>query len=127
LLAEFPEAHLRVQVVWEPVLKSDIAAPLTPILGLFQDRRVTQYWDPNRVVSTDLVRSVNEDPARYRREDKLPSGFISWDVVAVFAKSAPWEQDLPVPIYYGGPVRDVIEDTRQAIASALTAAPSTTR
>lgn len=124
LLAEFPDAQLRVQVVWEPVLKTDIAPPVTRVLGLLSDRRVAQYWDPNRVVSADLVRSVNEDPARYRRDDRLPPGFVSWDVVAVFTKSAHWERDLPVPIYYGGPVRDVIDGSRQAIANALAAAPS---
>ena len=126
LLAEFPEAHLRVQVVWEPVLKSDLAAPLTPILGLLQDRRVTQYWDPKRVISADLVRSVNEDPARYRIEGKLPPGFVSWDVVAVFSRSAHWERDLPVPVYYGGPVVRAIDATRRAITAELAAGPATT-
>lgn len=119
LLAEFPDAQLRIQVVWEPVLKSDIAAPLTRVLGLLHDRRVTQYWDPNRVVSADLVRSVNTEPTRYRRKDRLPPGFIAWDVIAVFAKSAHWEHDLPVPDYYGGPVRESIDDSRHAITVAL--------
>jgi hypothetical protein len=127
LLAEFPEAHLRVQIVWEPVLKSDFGAPLTQVLGLLRDRRVTQYWDPNRVVSADLVRSVNENPVRYRREGKLPPGFVSWDVVAVFAKSAHWERDLPVPVYYGGPVVDSIDAAREAIANELAATPATTK
>ena len=68
LLDEFPEARVRVQVVWEPVLKTDIAAPLTRVLGLLDDERVVQYWDPDRVISTELVRSVNETPARYGRD-----------------------------------------------------------
>ena len=125
LLAEFPEAKLRVQVVWEPVLKSDIAAPLSRVLGLLQDRRVTQYWDPGRVVSSDLIRSVNEEPKRYGREDRLPPGFIAWDVVAVFAKSARWERDLPTPVHYEGPVVQAIGLTRQAIAEQLAAIHST--
>ena len=123
LLAEFPEAPLRVHVVWEPVLKSDVAAPLTQVLGLLKDRRVKQYWDTKRAVSADLVRSVNEDPARYGFEGKLPPEFIAWDVVAVFAESAHWERDLPVPRYYGGPVIRAIGGTREAIADALAAAP----
>ena len=127
LLAEFPDAHVRVQVVWEPVLKSDIAAPFSRVLGLLHDRRVRQYWDPQRVISVDLVRSVNDDPARYRREDKLPPSFISWDVVAVFAKSAHWDRDLPVPVYYGGPVVESIEATRKAIADELTSAATGSR
>lgn len=123
LLSEFPEAHVQVQVVWEPVLKSDIAAPLTKVLGLMDDRRVIQYWDPGRVLSADLVRSVNENPARYGREEALPPGFVAWDVVAVFAKSARWERDLPTPVHYDGPVVHAIEETRKAIAEALAGEP----
>lgn len=127
LLAEFPHAKLRVQVVWEPVLRSDIAPPVTQVLGLLRDRRVAQYWDPNRVLSTDLVRSVNEDPARYGREEKLPPGFIAWDLVAVFGRSAHWERDLPAPAYYGGPVMDSIDAARKAVADALNVEPAPTK
>jgi hypothetical protein len=127
LLADFPHARIRVQVVWEPVLESDIAAPATRVLGLLGDRRVSQYWDPDQVVSADLVRSVNEDLARYRREEKFPPSFVAWDFVAVFAKSAHWERDLPVPVYYGGPVVEAIDATRTSLAVELAAAPATTK
>jgi hypothetical protein len=126
LLTEFPEAGVQVQVVWEPVLRSDIAAPLTKVLGLLDDRRVSQYWDPNRVVSEDLVRAVNVHPGRYRLDEALPPGFIAWDAVAVFAADARWESELPVPHYYGGPVAHVMDETRESIAeqvAAMSAAP----
>jgi hypothetical protein len=119
LLGEFPNAKLRVLIVWEPVLKSDIAAPLSRVLGRLEDRRVTQYWDPGRVISSDLIRSVNEDPKRYGRDEPLPPDFIAWDVVAVFATSAHWGRNLPVPVHYGGPVVDAIDGTRKAIAEQL--------
>jgi hypothetical protein len=54
----------------------------------------------------------------------LPPGFVSWDVVAVFAKSAHWERDLPVPVYYGGPVVHEIDGARKAISDEVTAAPA---
>lgn len=123
LLAEFPNARLQVQVVWEPVLKSDVAAPLTKVLGLLDDHRVIQYWDPKRVVSEDLVRAVNAQPARYRLEEALPLGFIAWDAVAVFGGDARWESDLPVPAYYGGPVVHVMEQTRESIQEQVAAMP----
>jgi hypothetical protein len=119
LLAEFPDARVQVQVVWEPVLKTDIAAPLTKVLGLLDDHRVSQYWDPNRVVSEDLVRAVNAHPSRYRLEEALPPGFIAWDAVAVFGTDARWESELPVPAYYGGPVAHVTEETRESIAEQV--------
>src|SRR5262245_61577574 len=119
MLADFPDAPLHVQVVWEPVLKTDFVAPLNRVLGLIHDRRVQQYWDPERIVSTDLLRSVNEDPARYGRDEKLPDDFIAWDVVAVFGKEARWERDLPPPVQYNGPVVETIEETRKAVGEEL--------
>lgn len=110
-----------MQVVWEPVLKTDVAPPLTGILRLLKDRRVVQYWDPQLVLSADLVRAANEDPARYGLEEPFPPDFVAWDMVAVFGKSARWAGNLPVPTYYGGPVVRVIEETRKALSAELAA------
>ena len=115
LLTEFKDAPIKVMVVWEPVLKTDFAAPLNRVLGLLHDPRVAQHWDPERILSADLVRSVNENPSRYGREEPLPADFIAWDVVAVFGKDARWDRDLPPPAYYGGPVVEAIEEARKAI------------
>ena len=123
LLAEFPNARLRVHVVWEPVIKSDITAPLTKVLGLLDDQRVTQYWDPHRVVSDDVVRTANANPARYRLEEPLPPDFTAWDVVAVFGGDARWEAELPVPAYYGGPVVEVVKEVEESITEQIAAIP----
>jgi hypothetical protein len=120
-LSKFPDAGIRVQVVWEPVLKTNLGAPMNHVLGLIDDPRVIQYWDPNRIVSTDLVRAVNTDPKRYRREEPLPPGFIAWDAIAVFRNSDVWDNDLPVPSYYGGPVVNVMGETHEAIGNGLEA------
>ena len=121
LLAEFPDAPLRVQIVWEPVLKTDIAPPVTRVLASLDDGRVRQYWDPGRVISEDLIRSVNRNPTAYGREEALPPDFIAWDVVAVFAKTARWEGELPPPVHYDGPVAHAVETTRIALKDALAA------
>jgi len=121
LIEESPDARLRVLVVWEPVLASDVAPPLNGALALLHDRRVVQFWDPGRVVSADLVRTVNEDPGRYGFDDALPEDFIVWDAVAVFAAGDRWEGDLPVPAHHGGPVVDDIDETRKAIAGTMRA------
>ena len=119
LLEKIPDARVRVQVVWEPVLPTDVVAPFDRVLGLIDDRRVSQYWDPQLVVSSDIVRAVNANHTSYRLEEPLPQDFVAWDVVAVFGPSQQWEQDLPVPVYYGGPVVDVIEDAHKAVVDAL--------
>jgi hypothetical protein len=105
--------------VWEPVIATDVAPPLTRVLGLVDDRRAIQYWDPERALSADIVRSVDRDPARYGFDEALPADFVVWDVVAVFSKSARWEGDMPAPAYHGGPVVDVIAAAREAIAAEL--------
>jgi hypothetical protein len=119
LLAELPDAPLRAFVVWEPVLGTDLAPPLTPVLGRLRDARAIQSWDPERILSADLLRSVNEDPARYGFEGPLPDDTIVWDVVAVFGRSTRWERDAPVPVYHGAPVEQVIEAARRAILAEL--------
>jgi len=118
MLRELPGAPIRVLVVWEPVLATDVAAPFGRVLALMSDPRVVQYWDSDRIVSADLVRSANADPVRYGMVERLPSDFIAWDVVAVFEPGELWETDVPVPKYYGGPVVQSIDDTRAAIVRA---------
>ena len=119
LLAEFPNAPISVYAIWEPVIRTDIAPPVTGVLSLLEDPRVKQYWDPMRIVSADMVRAVNADPPRYALEKALSPEFIAWDVVAVFGKDARWERDLPVPAHYGNPVVGAIGETRTAITDAL--------
>lgn len=119
LLEQLPDAPLRVHVVWEPVLRTDIAPPTNRVLGLLDDRRVIQYWDPDLVVSADMVRSANENPSRYGLEEAFPPGFVAWDLMAVFGKSARWDKDLPPPAYYEGPVVQAIDGAREAILKEL--------
>lgn len=121
LLAEYPDARLTLQVVWEPVLTTDFAPPLTRVLGRLKDRRVIQYWDPDRLLSEDMVRSVNENPRRFGREETLPPDYVAWDVVAVFRREAKWERDLPTPAHYAGPVVQSIDGVRKAIEEQLAA------
>jgi len=45
LLAEQKDAGIRVFVVWEPVLPTDLGAPSTTTLNRLSDPRVSQYWD----------------------------------------------------------------------------------
>lgn len=73
-------------MVWEPVLETDSGPPV-PRLRLHDDRAI-QFWDSERIVSTDLVRTVNADPARYGLDAEFPPDFVVWDVAAVFPRSA---------------------------------------
>jgi hypothetical protein len=119
LLREFPDAPLTVIVVWEPVIPTDVAPPLSSVLAGIDDARATQFWDPDRALSADIVRAIDADPARYGFDDPLGPEFVVWDVVAVFGPDARWEDDLPVPAHHAGPVIDAIDGSRAAIRLLL--------
>jgi hypothetical protein len=96
---------VRVFVVWEPVLPSDLGPPSTATLGRIPDRRAAQFWDNVRVVS----HSMGEHNRRT----------LVWDYVAVYPSGATWQDRPPEPIYQGRPVVRVQEATRAAVAQAL--------
>lgn len=123
LLDEFPAEPLAVFAVWEPVLLTDVARPTSATLGLLHDVRVRQYWDRDRALSAEIVRTVRTEPDRYGIGRALPEDFIVWDVVAVFAAGARWTEEFPVPAYYGGPVVRALGDTRAALGRELAATP----
>ena len=105
LLEEQPASNVRVFVIWEPVLPSDLFAPSSASLNRISDARTSQYWDKPRVVS----RSMGE----------MDHNSIVWDIVAVYERGKLWEQAPPEPSYSGGAVIDVIEETRNAIKREL--------
>ncbi len=86
------------------MIATDVAPPTTGTLARAHDRRAAQYWDRDRSLSTEIVRSVLADPGRYGLKDKVEAGSIVWDTVALFPPKVLWEQEFPVPTYYGFPV-----------------------
>ena len=96
---------MTIFVIWEPVLPSDLFAPSTSTLNRISDARVAQYWDKPRVVS----RSMGE----------TDDSSIVWDIVFVYQPGKLWDQAPPEPSYSGGPVVDVIDETKAAIKREL--------
>jgi hypothetical protein len=96
---------VRVFVIWEPVLPSDLFAPSTASLKRISDARVSQYWDKPRLVS-HLMGETDHDS-------------IVWDIVAVYQPGQTWGQRPPAPIYSRGPVFDVIDETKIALRAQL--------
>ena len=96
---------MRVFVIWEPVLPSDLFAPSTSSLKRISDGRVAQYWDKQRLVSHTMGETDHNS--------------IVWDYVAVYEPGKLWDKAPPEPAYSGNPVVDVIEETRTAIRRQL--------
>ena len=101
LLKEIDNKDVRVFVVWEPVLATDLAAPSTAALARVPDLRVVQYWDRRRALS-HLMGEHNR-------------ASVVWDYIAVYAPGALWQDAPPKPVYSDHPVRDVIGGAKEAI------------
>lgn len=101
LLNEISGKDVRVFVVWEPVLATDLTAPSTRALARVPDLRATQYWDRNR----DLSHLMGE----HNRAT------VVWDYIAVYEPGSIWQDAPPKPVYSDHPVRDVIGGAKDAI------------
>jgi hypothetical protein len=112
MLHDMSGKDVKVFVVWEPVLPTDLSAPSTAALARIPDLRAAQYWDRQRVLSHLLG------------EHDRPS--VVWDYIAVYAPGTMWQDTPPKPAYSSHPVRYVIADAKDAIQRLLNAAsPST--
>src|SRR5260370_3146773 len=101
LLETQTDSHLRVFVIWEPVLATDLTAPSTITLRRIHDSRVKQYWDANRVLSHAM------------RERDRPS--VVWDYIAVYKPAQIWTDAPPQPDFTARPVVRFIEGTLKAL------------
>ncbi len=103
LLNEHREGKIRVFVIWEPVLPTDLAAPSTMTLKRISDARASQYWDKEHLVS----KSIGEEDG------------VVWDYVAVYPQGKLWDKSPPEPNYSHAPVIHGIDGTREAIQKLL--------
>ena len=105
LLSEQRDSKIRVFVIWEPVLPTDLGAPSTMTLRRVSDLRGSQYWDKEHVVS------------RLLGEQDRSS--VVWDYVAVYEPGKLWDQAPPQPASSGVPVIRAIGGTRDEIQRLL--------
>jgi hypothetical protein len=103
LLDEQREGKIRVFVIWEPILPTDLAVPSTMTLKRIADPRASQYWDKEHLVS----KSIGEKDG------------VVWDYVAVYPQGKLWDKGPPEPTYSKAPVIHAIEGTREAIQNLL--------
>jgi hypothetical protein len=110
-LEQFPDRPLRVFVVWEKALPTDWVPPWTAVLSRVRDRRVSQYWDKEDVLSQNLRAAAFGGPAV--RKNGFQMGTLIWDFVAVFPPRAPWDGSLASAQFTGAPAFAVAADVRQ--------------
>jgi hypothetical protein len=103
ILDQQREGKIRVFVIWEPVLPTDLAAPSTMTLRRIADARAAQYWDKEHLVS----KSIGETDG------------VVWDYVAVYPPGKLWDKGPPEPSFSKAPVIHAIDETRGAIQQLL--------
>jgi len=102
MLKQVADKNLRVFVVWEPVLATDWAPPSSSAMALIDDRRASQYWDKDRLVSHAM--------GEHGRTS------IVWDDISVYAPGALWNGHPPKAVYEGRPVIRAAGETQSILA-----------
>ena len=99
VLKSHPASKVRVIAVWEPILPTDWDRPTSVVLDMLSDRRAIQWWDNQHLVARLLSSSATgQDPRCCTRHGTL------WDVIAVYPPGVRWNDSLPAPAYFAGPV-----------------------
>ena len=83
VLDEVDSPDLRVLVVWEPILASDVEGTAPPATALIPDPRAEHFWAP------DL------ELARAWKEPLGLTGQVAWDVYLGFDRAARWRSAAP--------------------------------
>jgi len=99
--------NVRVFVVWEPVLFTDLASPSTTTLSRIPDARASQYWDKEHLVSQLL--------------GERDRASVVWDYIAVYEPGKTWGQAPPEPAYSNVPVVRSIDEMRATLQRLLRA------
>jgi hypothetical protein len=110
VLDQVSDPSLRVLIVWEPVLPTDVVAPLSAVLGRVRDLRAAQFWDPARQLSVALHR--NRPGSHATSADDAD---IIWDFVGLYPAGVRWESDPPWPAFNGYPVVDVTDELQRRL------------
>jgi hypothetical protein len=118
MLERHPGRPIRVFVVWEPVIVTDVLPPGTTTLARIPDPRVAQFWDRKKVLSDAIVAEVVKDPSLLERE-KFDKRSIAWDVVALYPAGVRWDGAFPKPAEYGFPVVGAVEMVERRLAALL--------
>ena len=87
ILERYPSSDVRVYVVWFDMLPGDSRNLVDR--RVLDDRRVTNYYDPNRVAGSWFAEHVDR------------GGGISWDAYYLYGRDATWQVE-PGPLLSSG-------------------------
>jgi hypothetical protein len=108
VIDRYPDAELRVYVVWMPMLATDARGEID--VALLEDDRVRQFWDEERVLGTYLA-EANLGGLGY-------SGIV-WDAFFLFGSEARWADRPSGLITSGAPVGGEAQKLESALEPLL--------
>ncbi|HEV8374664.1 MAG TPA: hypothetical protein VGR38_00345 [Candidatus Polarisedimenticolia bacterium] len=117
LIARYPQADVRVLVVWEPVIPSDTGPPTRSVRKPLFDPRVVEFWDEHRWLSPRMIERAAIMAREHGEEAPLGPEDIAWDIIAMFPGDSSWAEPFPIPSWYGeqpvvhslGPVEETLK------------------
>jgi hypothetical protein len=118
VLGELRDARVRVVVVWQPMVRSDVGSPSAKVLARVPDARAAQYWDPNHHVARAFKAKLDADP-QHPKPTCCDDDGIPWDLVAIYPPGTTWDAALPRAAYADGPVWRVKANFRTKLKAAL--------
>jgi len=96
------------------MIVTDLAPPVTSVLGRLSDVRTRQYWDPRHMLAKQMAADARPPQPT---QDCCDRDGVPWDLAAVYPKGVTWTDRMPTATLFNGPV----EDIEEALASAVTA------
>ena len=116
VLKAYPDSDISVSIVWEAMLPSDNEAAARESSAIFDDPRVRQFWDPNRLSSIaysrdvfpkilhDMAGSVPDSMTMLKglknRANLPPESSPLWDVAFLYNKGATWNARPAQPAHW---------------------------
>jgi hypothetical protein len=112
VLSRNSSARVRVYAVWEPILITDLARPISAVLHRMADPRVRQYWDRGHLLSDRMNKDAR--PPQPAPECCERRGYL-FDVAAVYQPGATWTDRLPTATVFNGAVIDIADQLGAAL------------
>lgn len=100
ILEHYPDADVRVYVVWLPVLPLDARFAVADVMV---DRRARHFWDNEQRVGKELANAYGSP------------GQLVWDAFFVFGPDELWRGGPPRPLESGSPVVEHMAALKSAL------------
>jgi hypothetical protein len=97
------------------MLATDWGSPSQSTLARISDPRARQFWDPKHLVSLELSRIAKAKVSQPQLNCCEDKGFF-WDDAILYTSHAPWK-DMPVSVFWNGPVWKIIPALEKAVSN----------